>query len=400
MSPVLAAALVVFCEGFVLWSVFPVLNYYCAALGVSERYVLLWVGTLLFLQSAPRIVFSPLFGRLSDRFGRGRMMAVASFGTMLGSVLFALAGNVWWLVASRLLAGVFGAQATLSAALVADATPPERRAAAMGVLGAAFGLSMVLGPLVAGLLAYAYSHSAIGWAAAGVQAMSVLTALLLIMPREPASHAARTAPRKSWGELLRLPGVSLLLAAALVMTIAQLQALSTFAEFARNVYAFTERTNGYAFALLGVVGILTQGGLVRTLAPRMGDRNLGVLGLALLVVGGVLLAVAPPVPVLIAALVLLGAGGALSMPALGALAAACVDSRDQGAMQGALQGVFSLGRSIGSPLAGALVTWLGFGAPYGLAAGLALLGAALLLGLRAARPATSGVQSGVEAVDV
>lgn len=400
MNTVFAAALVVFCEGFVLWSVFPILNYYCTALGVPDQSVLLWVGALLFLQSAPRIVFSPLFGRLSDRFGRGTMMTIASSGTLLGSVLFAVAPNAWWLVPSRLLAGIFGAQATLSAAVVADATPLEKRSSAMAILGAAFGLSMILGPLVAGLLAKTISYGAIGWVSAAFQAVSALTAAIYILPHEPKTHAARRSGGKSWRELFRLTGVTTILAASLVMTIAQLEAMSTFSEFARVKYAFNVGTSSYAFALLGLVAVVAQGGVVRHLAPRIGDKALGVAGLALLAAGGTLLAITPPVPVLILALVLLATGGAFSMTALSALASGCVDGRDQGAMQGALQGVFSLGRSIGSPLGGLLVTLLGFAVPYALAAVLSGIGVGLLLGLRMTNPGTSAAETPVETMDV
>ncbi len=380
--------MVVFCEGFVLWSVFPVLNFYCESLGVQATAIPLWVGALLFLQSAPRIVFNPLIGRLSDRFGRAQMMVIASIGTMLGSVVFAIAPNVWWLAASRLLAGIFGAQATLSAAVVADNTPPERRSAAMGMLGAAFGLSMILGPLVAGLIARTYSHGAIGWVSAGFQAIAVMAAGALIASRStPAEAAARTVTAsQSWKGLLARAGVWALLGTALVMTVAQLQMMATFATFAQQAYRFDERMTGYAFALLGLVAVLAQGGLVRALAPRLGDRRMGLLGLGSLACGGLVLAAAPPASVLVLALVLLGTGGALCMPALTSLASSCVEPRDQGAMQGALQGVFSLGRSIGSPLGGALVTRAGFGPTYVIAAGLSIVGALLLARARFGAP--------------
>lgn len=385
MTPVAAAAIVVFCEGFVLWSVFPVLNFYCESLGVAVRAIPLWVGALLFLQSAPRIIFNPLIGRLSDRFGRAPMMVVASLGTMLGSVVFAVAPNVWWLAVSRLLAGVFGAQATLSAAVVADHTPPQRRTAAMGILGAAFGLSMVLGPLVAGVIARAWSHGAIGWVAALFQALAVVAAAALSLGGHAGEPGARrAAARATWGSLLARGGVALLLGAAFLMTITQLQTMATFATFAQQVYHFDERMTGYAFALLGLVAVVAQGGLVRALAPRIGDRRMGLVGLTSLACGGLVLAAAPPASVLFLALVLLGVGGALCMPALTTLAANSVEPRDHGAMQGALQGVFALGRSIGSPLGGGLVTKAGFAPTYVFAAVLSVIGALLLARARLA----------------
>ena len=146
MPPVVAAALVVLFEGLVLWAVFPIMSYYCADLGGGPAAV----GILFALMSGPRVLFNPIFGRLSERFGRRPLMVVASLGTMAGSIAWAVSPNVGWLAVSRAIAGIFGAQAALSSAVVADVTSPDRRSSGMGLVGAAFGLSMVFGPLLGG----------------------------------------------------------------------------------------------------------------------------------------------------------------------------------------------------------------------------------------------------------
>jgi DHA1 family tetracycline resistance protein-like MFS transporter len=124
MSPVLAAAVVVLLEGLVLWAVFPIMSYYCAEFGGGP----VAVGVMFALLSAPRVICNPLFGWLAERFGRRPLMAVASLGTMAGSILWAVSPDLTWLAVSRAIAGVFGAQAALSATVVA--TRRRRRGAA------------------------------------------------------------------------------------------------------------------------------------------------------------------------------------------------------------------------------------------------------------------------------
>ncbi len=379
MSPVVAAAIVVFCEGLVLWAVFPIMSYYCAAFGGGP----VWVGVLFALMSGPRVIFNPLFGRLSERYGRRPLMVVASLGTLASSVVWAVAPSLMWLAVSRLLMGVFGAQAALSAAVAADVTPPERRGGAMGVLGGAFGLSMILGPLLGGLVAHFGSHAMVGWAGAAFQAVSVVTCLVGLRETRPLeAFAAASRPGRFDGDLWFLPNVTPLMLATLISTLAVTQITTTFSLLAERQYQYREREVAYFFTLFGLIGTLVQGGLVRALAPRFGDKPLAVAGLVALALGGALTALTPPRAGLWAAMSLVGVGAALSTPTLTALVSGCAGADRQGALLGLHQGVTALARGLGAPLAGGMFRAVGVSAPYGLSAVISVVAVVVVAGVR------------------
>lgn len=375
MAPTYAAALIVLFEGLVLWAVYPATSFYCEQFGGGPTSV----GLMFALLSLPKIVSNPIFGRLSDRFGRRPLLAVASAGTLCGSVGWALAPSLGWLAVSRLIAGVFSAQSTLCQTVVADGTVPERRATALGVVGAAFGGSMVLGPLIGSWVAAHFSHAAVGWACAAIQSLSLLTVVFLLRETRP----TRAAPDLGTDcrvpdNILRLRGVIPLLAVTLVTAIVASQ-LTTLSLFTRDRYGFGEKQAGYPFAFFGVIGVLVQGGVVRALTPRLGERNTAGLGLVALGAGFALLALPLPPWALWFGMGLLGAGAALNMPATTALLSSCVDERRQGSVLGYQQGATSLGRGVGSGAMGALYELCGPAVSYALTAALALWATLLLL---------------------
>jgi MFS family permease len=379
MSPVYAAALVVLCEGLVLWAVFPIMSYYCAELGGGPASV----GLLFALLSAPRVVFNPIFARLSERFGRRPLMAVASLGTMAGSIGWALAPNIAWLAVSRAVAGVFGAQAALSSAVVADVTAPEKRSAAMGLVGAAFGLSMIFGPLLGGWVTHLASHGMVGWVGAALQGLSVLTVIFLLSETRPADPDSGECgpPRPALRTLARVPHVTPLLLVALCSALSVAQITTTFSLLAEREYQFSEAEAGLAFALFGLIGTLVQGSVIRMLNPRFGDRKLAVAGMAIVVVSAAAIALDPPRWALWVCMGLIGAGVALSTPTVAALLSRCVGPDRHGTLLGMHQGVLALGRGASAPVAGVLFAQLGPAAPYVAAAGVALVGGTLLLPL-------------------
>lgn len=387
MSPVLAAATVVFCEGLVLWSVFPIMSYYSAELGGGP----VWVGILFALLSAPRVIFNPIFGRLSERFGRRPLMTLASLGTMAGSIVWAVSPNVGWLAASRLVAGMFGAQAALSSAVVADATPPERRSAGMGLVGAAFGLSMVLGPLLGGWVTHFASHAAVGWVGAFLQALSVLTVTFLMPETHPHVGApARAGPaRVPLAAVLRAARVMPLLVVTFLTAAALVQVTTTLSMLGELVYRFTEADAAHVFAFFGLIGTVVQGGVLRALHPRFGDQRLAVFGLACIAAAALLVAISPPVWALWLGMGLIGVGTALGTPTVTAMLSRCVGPDRQGTLLGAQQGVMALGRGIGAPVAGWAFGALGPTSPYVLTAIVGLAGALLLAPLAESRLAAT-----------
>jgi MFS family permease len=353
---------------------------YCVELA-GKTQAGLYTGLAFMLLGAPKVFSNTLLGRWSDRFGRRPLLIVSSLGTLTSSVLWAVTPNIGVLLLSRAIAGTFGGQATLSAAVVADVHPPQRRSAGMGALGAAFGCSMIFGPLVGGYVAAYASHAGVGWVGAALQVLSLLTAALILpetRPARPPTSESGSAPTSARA-LLAQPSVFPLLASTFLVTFAVAEFTTTFPALAENHYAFTEREAGYAFSLFGLIGTLLQGGALRPLVRLLGERNLAMIGQGLLAASLAGLALLPPEGLLWVLAGFVGAGVAFTTPTITALVSVCVGPQQQGALLGLHQSVTALGRSGGAALAGWMFGIVGARPPYTLAAGLSFVAGALLI---------------------
>ncbi len=397
MNPLIASAVIVLCEGLCFGAVLPVIGFYCERLGGGP----ITLGLLFALLAGPKVVMNPLFGRVSDRYGRRPVLLIATLGTLAGSVLWALAPNVVWLAISRGVVGVFGAQAAIAQAVAADVTPPARRAAAMGLLGAAFGLSITLGPLLGGIVSTAASNAAVGWVCALLQALSIVVIVTLLPEtrgRSGATFASDDAPAATGGPssrgadlptlapLLQRPAVRRLMLVTLLMWLGFSVINGTFQLLAAHAYHMTERHVSYAYAVIGIVGAVIQGGLIRRLAATLGEQVCGLAGLAVLAVAFALLAATPPAPVFWLVTTLLAAGSALAVPCIAGLVSRAVDEAEQGAVLGLHQGVIGLGRAGGAAFGGALYALAGAPLVYSTAAVVIVAGGWLLRPLPAASP--------------
>jgi MFS transporter, DHA1 family, tetracycline resistance protein len=391
MLPIYIAAIVVFCEGIVLWSVFPIMDQYCEALGGTRT----MLGILFALMTIPKVVLNPSIGWLADRFGRKPLLIIAGLGSMTASLTWALAPALEWLAISRLIAGAFGAQALLAHTVIADVTTPLKRPQGMAVLGMAFALSMVLGPLHGGGIATlaeevfgvgeAARFAAVGWSSAGVSLLGLVAIVGWLRETRPAHE--RESHRQAFsatGRLLIAPGVTLLLVVTLLGTIAQMQFTTTFGAFTAEFYAFTTMHKSWAFTVFGLIGAFVQGGLIRWLVPKYGARRIAVGGIMLMVGGLATLALTPPPPVFWAGLAALATGIALQTPTLAALLSRAVAPQRQGVLFGVQQGTMAFARGLGSGSAGALLGHFGPLALYGCAASLSLVGGVLLSRVSAA----------------
>lgn len=398
MSPLLCATLVVLFEGLCVASLFPVTHAYCAEFGGS----VLATGIMFALVSFPKVLFNPFWGHVADRIGRRPVLVIITLGTLAGSVGWAVSRDLWWLAASRLVVGVFGAQAVLAYAIASDTAAPERRAASMGILGAGFGAALTLGPVLGGIVGARISNAAVGWMGGGFQALSLVVILALLRETRPACGARAAAPsapdRFGWTStraLLAAPGVALLLAVTFIMTIGFSILTTSLGEFTREAFQFTTEGTGYAFAIVGVVTALTQGGATRPVVSALGEAGASRVGLALLASGFAILSFRPALGWFLAGLVVLSIGGGLVVPALTAMLSRCVGPERQGGVHGVNQAVTGLGRAVGFGLGGVLFRAFGAATPFATAAGLSVV-AALLLGVaprapgaRAARDASS-----------
>ncbi len=348
--------------------VLPVLPTYAATFGVSPAAIGLLVTSFSLLQ----LVAVPVWGGLSDRFGRRPVLIVGLVGSTASYLLFAFAHSYWALLASRIVAGAMGATVGVAQAYIADVTAPERRAHALGMLGAAFALGFILGPAIGGILS-THSYASAGLVAAALCAANALAALVWL-PEAPRHQAARSG-RVPLGPLAAA------IAATLLLTASWAVIHVTLPLFGQSVLHDTPRRMGMLFAYMGVVSALIQGGVVGRLAPRLGERRVALAGALLLATGFALLPGALGEARLLVALGVLSAGPALAGPSIFAAVSRRAPPGQQGATLGLTQTASTLGRIVGPAVSGFLIHPYGIESPFWAGAALAVFGmvAALFL---------------------
>lgn len=342
-----------------------------------------WYAALASVYAVMQVLFAPLVGALSDRFGR-RTVILASLSAFGGSYLIlALAPSLTWLFIGRVLAGITGATITAANAYIADVSTPETRARNFGFVGVAFGLGFIFGPAIGGLLGgfglrvpfYAAAVSALAGALYG---LLVLPESLPPEKRRP--FAWRSAiPLRALGVLGNYPLVAGLAVSFLFFYLAQRGLETVFVLYTAYRYAWGPTENGLALALVGVMAALVQGGLVRPTVARLGERRTIVVGLSVSLLGFVGYGLASQGWMLLTVLAVASLG-AVAGPAIQGLVAGTVPGREQGAVQGALTSLQSLA-SVVAPLAagGVFSAFSGEGAPLELPGAPFFLGAVLLL---------------------
>ena len=363
------AALFLFCVidtlGFGI--LIPLVPYMAHHFGVAPQYITPVLGSYSLCQ----LLAAPWWGRMSDRHGRRPILMSSLAGACLSYVLLALAGNIWWLLASRMLAGFMAGNIAAAFAYASDVSRPEKRAATLGLVGAAIGIGFTLGQPIGGLLAGKDPAHANFLAPAVVSTALSLVAILVVRFVLPESHAAPPRPpsapharRGAWRLLRERPGLARLAAATLAVTYSQAILESIFALWALARYGFGPRTVGFLLFGVALPALIMQGGLVRVLAPRFGEARLAMWGVLAYVAGLITVAQGATLGVTIAGLLLCGAGLGAYNPSAFALASRQSRGHDRGAVIGAYVASGSLARVIGPFTSGPIFAMFGSAAPF------------------------------------
>lgn len=374
--------------------VLPLLPLYAESFGASG----LQVGLLVAVYSLVQLVMAPLWGRLSDRIGRRPVVVLGLLGSSAAYVVFAQADSLAVLFASRIVGGIGGSTIPVAQAYIADVTPPSRRAGNMGLIGAAFGLGFVIGPALGAFLAGVSpgSPTAPGYVAATLCIANALAALAWLPESRSRKVGARSQKAGSrsreagaaatptpgfslaaaWRDAASSRQIRLVLTGYLCITMGFSALQPTLSLLALERFGMGARQAGLLFALLGVVSAVVQGGLVRRVAPRTGERRL-LLGSVLPFVLGLLVVGWSPTPAaLLAGLALVGIGYGGAIPSVLGLLSRAAHPERQGAVLGVGQSVGSLARVLGPLLAGFLFD-VRLALPYMAGAVLVLIGAAV-----------------------
>lgn len=344
------------------------------------------VGLLGSLYAAMQFVGGPFLGGLSDRTGRRPVLVVCLLGASFAYLLLGLAETLFLLFAAVVLAGAAGGTQATAQAYIADSTSPEDRARGLGLIGAAFGLGLMAGPALGGILSL-YSLHAPAFAAAALALCNAAFGFL-VLP-ESLSPGLRTPtplrrlnPLSQLRGVLGIGGIRWFLLAVFLLNLSFAGLLTNFPLFSNARFGWDAPANAFFFAFVGACAVLTQGLLIGRLQPRFGEERLLLGGLSVMAVGLGLVAVVPYGPLLYPVVGALAVGVGLAIPALTALISRRVSGREQGRVMGGLQAVISVTLIVGPVAAGLAFDGLGVPAPYwigALLAALALLAASVAL---------------------
>jgi len=317
-------------------------------------------GVYVALWAIMQFVFSPIVGSISDRFGRRPVILISTLGLACDYVLMALAPNLWWLALGRIIAGITTASFSTSFAYLADITPPEGRARAYGLIGAAFSLGFIAGPLIAGLPGEVSSRAPF-WFAAGLSGVAFLYGLFVL----PESLAREKRMAFSWSRANPFGALKLLRSHTELFGLAVVTFLLHFAHhvfsavfvlYAGYRYGWGPWEVGLVLALVGALDMTVQGALVGPLVKRFNERAVMVTGLFGGALGIACMGLAPN-GMLFAAAMVPNALWGLAMPTLQSLMTKHVSESEQGQLQGATMSVASIA-GVASPLFfGAVYAW-------------------------------------------
>jgi DHA1 family tetracycline resistance protein-like MFS transporter len=309
-----------------------------------------WQLIFGFTWAAMQFVFAPLLGAASDRFGRRPVILLSIFGLGLDYILMAVAPNLWWLLVGRVLSGITASTYPTAAAYVADVTPPAERAGKFGMLGAAFGIGFVIGPVVGGILGDIDLRLPF-WVAAGLSLANAAYGYFVLpesLPPEKRSKVnwSKANPLGSLVLLRSHPELFGLAAATFLMTLAHEALPNVFVLYAGYRYDWDIKSIGIALAAVGVCSGIVQGGLVRPMVKRLGERTCMFLGLCFGFVGFVLVGYANVAWVFMLSIPFLALWG-LAGPAMQSLMSQRVQASEQGQLQGALGSIRGITGMIG-----------------------------------------------------
>jgi DHA1 family tetracycline resistance protein-like MFS transporter len=300
-----------------------------------------------------QFIFSPVIGGLSDRYGRRPVLLLSLFGFGLDYFLLALAPTIGWLFAGRILSGIFGASITTASAYIADVSTPEKRAQNFGIIGMAFGLGFIIGPVLGGMLGQ-FGTRVPFYAAAALTLLNWLYGFFILPEslspenRRPFSWK-RANPIGSLAHLRKYKVVFGLTGSLTLIYIAAHAVQSTWTYFTIERFGWSEATIGYSLGMAGLCVAIVQGGLIRVIHPRLGANRSVYIGLLFYTIGLVLFAFSDADWMMFAFLIPYCLGG-IAGPALQGLISNAVPSNEQGELQGALAGLMSITSVIGPPL--------------------------------------------------
>jgi DHA1 family tetracycline resistance protein-like MFS transporter len=384
MKALLTLFLIVFIDLLGFGIIIPIFPFVAERMG-AEPWLITFGGAGAY--ALAQVVGTPVWGRLSDAIGRRPVLMVSMVGSFLGYLWLGLAGTLWMLIAARVFSGLMSGNISAAFAYVADVTDPANRAKGLGMIGAAFGLGFMFGPMIGGLLGGDDPAAATFlWPAmvsAGLSALAFLGATFLLKESLPPEH------RKPWreaGEGGRSPLAAVshspvllgVVGAVFLVSVGGTILQSIFPIWGHDVLGLSPRDVGIAFFAMGFVGVTVQGTIVGRLAQRFGEKKVLYGSAFMHAVGYITMGLASDHAMLGLGATFFAAGHASFNTTASSLLTLEAGTRAKGAALGAMQSASAAGRIVGPASSGAIYSGFGTHAPF-LAGALLLLPAVMFL---------------------
>lgn len=310
-------------------------------------------GWLTFAYAITQFLFAPIVGNLSDKFGRRPVILLSLFGFSLDYLLLAFSPSIIWLFIGRIIAGITGASITTASAYIADVSTPENRAKNFGLIGAAFGLGFIIGPVIGGLLGH-FGPRVPFYAAAILCMLNFLYGYFILPESLPVENRRefdikRANPIGSLLGLKKYPKLIGLITSVFILYVASHAVQSNWSYFTMYQFKWDEKMVGISLGVIGLLVGIVQGGLIRWVNPKLGNEKSIYVGMALYTLGMFLFAFANESWMMFAFLIPYCLGG-IAGPALQAVISTQVPPNEQGEIQGTLTSLMSASAIVGPPM--------------------------------------------------
>lgn len=343
-----------------------------------------WGGWLTFAYALMQFLFAPVLGNLSDQYGRRPVLLFALLGFGIDYLFLAFAPTIGWLFVGRIIAGITGASITTATAYIADISNDENRAKNFGMIGAAFGLGFIIGPVLGGLLGE-YGARIPFLVAAGLALLNALYGFIILPESLDKEHRRpfnfkRANPLGSLMQLKKYPSLGGLIGSMILVYVAAHAVQSTWTFINIEKFQWSESMIGYSLGVVGLLVVIVQGGLIRFINPVIGNERSVYIGLGLYAIGLLLFAFASQTWMMFVFLIPYCMGG-IAGPALQSIISGKVPSNEQGELQGALTSLMSATSIVGPLIMTNLFAYFtSSGTPIHFAGAPFLLGSFLMLG--------------------
>jgi len=331
------------------------------------------IGIAIAIYSFVQFLFNPVLGKISDKYGRKPVIVVCLFLNAMGYIVFSFTDSYILLLVSRVIAGIGGSSIGVAQAYIADVTTRENRSKGMGLIGAAFGLGFVFGPLIGGLLS-SYGYAVTGYVAAGFSLIAFILTIFYLpesLKKKEETEDLFTHPQRrklfdfaAMKKILQKPDLAILVLLFFILTFSFANIYGTFALLGLKVYGFTDMQNGYMYGIVGLSSAIIQGGLIGRINKLMSKKMILIIGSVLMMASLAMIPYAGTFLGLAIVSVVLSYGTGTFQPTVLSLISEVTSESEQGITLGMNQSLSSFARVLGPLWGGFAFEYLGYPFPF------------------------------------